>query len=248
VVYVLIRPRHCSAILRLNRAIVFALYASLMRILHVKQPVEAPPDWRERIDAGGRPVVIDLGAGDGRYAYECARADPVSLYVAVDPAAETLAEYAFRASRKPARGGVENAVFVVAAIASLPPELQAIGGRVRVNFPWGSLLRGLLQPDRDILASVASLLKPDGVLEIVMSYDPEHDPNAFAGGPLPALDAGYLEATLLPAYAAAGLDCIEHRRLTRDEALALPSTWGRRLLHARPRDVYYIACVPTQER
>ena len=27
----------------------------------------------------------------------------------------------------------------------------------------------------------------------------------------------------------------------RDEALALLSTWGRRLLHARPRDVYLIA-------
>jgi hypothetical protein len=34
---------------------------------------------------------------------------------------------------------------------------------------------------------------------------------------------------------------MQHRRLTQDEALAIPSNWGRRLLHARPRDVYYIA-------
>jgi 16S rRNA (adenine(1408)-N(1))-methyltransferase len=219
-----------------------------MRILRGKQPVEAPPDWRERIEGDGRSVVLDLGAGDGRYAYECARRDRQCLYVAVDPDAETLAEYAFRASRKPARGGAENAHFVVAAVEALPPELQGLAARVRINFPWGSLLRGLLQPDPTLLMAVASLLGPDGVLEIVMSYDPEHDPNAFAGEALPLLDAAYLEATLLPAYAAYGLACSECRRLTRDEALALPSTWGRRLLHARPRDVYFVACVPTPER
>ena len=218
-----------------------------MRILHGKQVVDTPPDWRERIAATGRPVIVDLGAGDGRYAYECARTDPESLYIAVDPDAETLADYAFRASRKPARGGVANAVFVVAAAEGLPSELRGLADRVRVNFPWGSLLRGLLQPQPDILTVVMALLLPGGVLEIIMSYDPANDPNAFAGDPLPAFDAGYLEASLVPAYEAAGIVCTGHRRLTQDEALAVPSTWGRRLLHARPRDVYFLACVPAYE-
>jgi 16S rRNA (adenine(1408)-N(1))-methyltransferase len=219
-----------------------------MRILHGKQVVEAPADWRARTDTAARPVVIDLGAGDGRYAYECARGDPESLYVAVDPDGATLAEYAYRASRKPARGGLENATFVVAAVEDLPPELQGMAGRVRINFPWGSLLRGLLEPDPRILASAASLAQPAGVLEIVMSYDPEHDPNAFTGPPLPRLDDAYLREVLVPAYASAGLSCTEHRRLTRDEALDVASTWGRRLLHARPRDVYFLTCVPAPQR
>jgi 16S rRNA (adenine(1408)-N(1))-methyltransferase len=219
-----------------------------MRILRARKVVEAPPEWRARTNADARPVVIDLGAGDGRYAYECARSDAGSLYIAVDPDAETLADYAFRAARKPARGGVENAVFVVAAVEALPPDLIAIADRVRVNFPWGSLMRGLLEPRPDILVATSSLLKTGGVIEVIMSYDPQHDPNAFAGEPLPPLDAGYVEGTLVPAYESLGLRVTANRRLTQDEALAVPSTWGRRLLHARPRDVYCLALVPDASR
>jgi 16S rRNA (adenine(1408)-N(1))-methyltransferase len=216
-----------------------------MRILQGKRIIEAPADWRERIEAIARPVVVDIGAGDGRFVYEGARADPSTLYVAVDPDTETLAGYAYRASRKPARGGVDNAVFVVAAVEALPDELRGLASRVRVNFPWGSLLRGLLEPKPDILRGMASLLRgSDGVIEVIMSYDPEHDTSAFAGEPLPPLDAEYLTRTLAPAYEAAGIEVREQRRLTQDEALAVPSTWGRRLLHARPRDVYLLVVVP----
>ena len=215
-----------------------------MRILQGKKVVEAPAGWREGIDADGRAVVVDLGAGDGRYAYECARGDPDSLYIAVDPDPQTMADYAFRASRKPARGGVENVVFVVAAVEALQPELRGIAKKVRVNFPWGSLMRGLLEPQPAVLTAITSLLNGPGVIEVVMSYHPEHDTNAFAGEPLPPLDEAYIESTLVPAYAAAGFAITQHRRMTQDEAIALPSTWGRRLLHARPRDVYFLSLEP----
>jgi hypothetical protein len=58
----------------------------------------------------------------------------------------------------------------------------------------------------------------------------------------------YIERSLLPSYEAAGLHATGCRRLTQDEALALPSTWGRRLLHARPREVYLLTAVPVQSR
>jgi 16S rRNA (adenine(1408)-N(1))-methyltransferase len=212
-----------------------------MRILSGTKVIEAPTYVVEGLRAEARPVIADLGAGDGRYVYERARTDPASLYVAVDPDAETLAEYAYRASRKPARGGVENALFVVAAVEALPVELSDLSSRVRVNFPWGSLLRGLLEADPLTIAAMLGLLKDGGLLEIVMSYDPEHDTGAFNGPPLSALDTSYIESTLMPAYTAAGADVFEQRRMTQDEALAIPSTWGRRLLHARPREVFWLA-------
>jgi 16S rRNA (adenine(1408)-N(1))-methyltransferase len=219
-----------------------------MRILKGKQVVEAPTGWRERVVGQRTRVIVDLGAGDGRYAYEAARRDAASLYIAIDPDADTLAEYAYRASRKPARGGAENVAFVVAAVESLPPELTAIADVVRVNFPWGSLMRGLLEPRQEVLRSAASLLRPEGVIEIIMSYDPEHDTNAFAGDPLPPLDDEYLEQTLVLAYETAGFEVVERRRMTQDEALEVPSTWGRRLLHARHRDVYFLSVVPSTSR
>ena len=43
------------------------------------------------------------------------------------------------------------------------------------------------------------------------------------------------------AAGSAGMVIDTRHQVFRDEALALPSTWGRRLLHARARDVYLIA-------
>lgn len=212
-----------------------------MRILHGTKVIEAPPSWRDSIEHDGRPVVIDLGAGDGRWVYDSARGDPARFYIGIDPDADALGESAFRASRKPARGGVDNAAFVIASVERLPPELTGLAGHIRINFPWGSLLRAFLEPDSARLRSVAALAAPGGSFEIVFSYHPNHDTNAFTGDPLPALEPSYIETVLVPAYHDAGLDVTQHRRLTQDEALAIPSSWGRRLLHARPRDVYYVS-------
>jgi len=211
-----------------------------VRVLQASKVIAAPVTWRESVTRDGRPVIVDLGAGDGRYVYESARGDPASLYVGVDPDADALSQYAYRAARKPARGGVDNARFVVASVERLPVELEGIAALVRVNFPWGSLLRSLLQPDPATLQALTTLA-PGGRFEIVFSYDPQHDTSAFAGDPLPALDEAYIADVLVPAYRAAGLDTTEQRRLTQDEALTIASTWGRRLLHARPRSVYFVA-------
>lgn len=211
-----------------------------MRILSGTRVIEAPQSWRDDLTRDGRPLVIDLGAGDGRYVYESARGDSSHIYLGVDPNADALGEYAYRASRKPARGGVENARFVVAPVEQLPSELSGLAALVRVNFPWGSLLRALLEPDAAVLEALGKLA-PGGRFEIVFSYDPQHDTGAFTGDALPPLDEAYIADILVPAYREAGLEAKEQRHLTQDKALAVPSTWGRRLLHARPRDVYWLA-------
>ena len=74
-----------------------------MRILQGTKLVDAPAGWRTSVEE--RRIVIDVGAGDGRWAYDGARRDPESLYIGVDPDADSLADYAYRAGRKPSRGG-----------------------------------------------------------------------------------------------------------------------------------------------
>jgi len=210
-----------------------------MRTLQGNKIVEAEPGWRDEVLRQG-PVVIDVGAGDGRFVYESARHDPASVYIGLDPDAEALAEYAFRAGRKASRGGATNARFVVASIEQLPAELERLAGRVRVNFPWSGLLRGLILPEAAVLEAIASLAAPAASFEVVLCYDPVHDAALLDDDDLPVLDYAYIDSVLLPAYAAAGLQVTSRSRLSRDEALAIPSTWGRRLLHGRPRDVFLI--------
>src|SRR5438094_18470 len=55
------------------------------------------------------------------------------------------------------------------------------------------------------------------------------------------VDSSAFYVGLEPAYAVSGLRINEAQELSTDEALAIPSTWGRRLLHARLRRVFSIA-------
>jgi len=189
----------------------------------------------------GRRIIVDLGAGDGRFAYERARAEPDGLFIAIDPDADALAEYAFRASRKPARGGVSNVVFVVASVEEIPPELDGVADVVRVNYPWAGLLRSLLLATPEAPKAIGRLLRNDGRFEIVATYDAHHDAALLGGDAGIRFDLEHIEQTLVPRYAEHGLRVEEARHLSRDEALAIPSTWGRRLLHGRARDVFWIA-------
>ena len=218
-----------------------------MRILQGTSVIEAPSDWRESVLAAGRSVVMDVGTGDGRWPYEQARRDPAALYVGLDPDAAAMAEYAYRSARKPARGGVDNVVYVVAALESLPDELVGIATAVRVNFPWAGLLRAVILPEAEALAALRRLLAPGATLEIVFTYDAGHDQAALAGEDAPSLDERYVEAVLLPAYAAAGLPVQAYETLSRDEALAIASTWGRRLLHGRQRTVLRLQALRAED-
>jgi hypothetical protein len=128
-------------------------------------------------------------------------------------------------------------------LQALPPELLGLGGRVRVNFPWVGLLRGLIRPEPAAIKALRSLGTPEATFEVVLCYDAEHDIAALEGEPLPELDASYIDVTLIPAYAEAGLKVTAYEQLSKEEALAIPSSWGRRLLHGRSRQVFLIHAV-----
>ena len=82
------------------------------------------------------------------------------------------------------------------------------------------------------------MLKPGGAFEIIMAYVPDHDPNAFAGEPLSSWTMLASRRSSLPMRSRLRSNTT---RLTQDEALAIASTWGRRLLHARPRPVMLVS-------
>jgi hypothetical protein len=109
-----------------------------------------------------------------------------------------------------------------------------------VNFPWAALLRGVLRGEARVIAGLARLAKQGARLELVLTYDAAHDEAVMGDDSLPALDEPYIDEVLAPAYAAHRIVIESRRRLSRDEALAVPSTWGRRLLHGRTRDVFEV--------
>jgi 16S rRNA (adenine(1408)-N(1))-methyltransferase len=151
-----------------------------------------------------------------------AAAEPGRLVVGVDASAAAMAEASRRAGRRPERGGLPNALFVVAAAEALPPELDGLAGLVTVHFPWGSLLRGLLAADPAVLGGLARVLAPGGTLSMLVSSTARD-----AAGVEP-IDRRALDALAGP-YGRHGLALTRVRPATPADVAASRSTWGKRL-------------------
>jgi 16S rRNA (adenine(1408)-N(1))-methyltransferase len=186
-------------------------------------------------------VIIDLGTGDGRAALALAHAEPTTLVIGMDADAASMAEVSRRAARKPARGGQLNLLFAVAAAETPPREFLGLADEIRILFPWGSLLRGVLGRDEAVACGIVGLAKPGARVSAVVSVTP-----ADAVDALGSLDDRSIEDVALSVIPA-GLRLIDACRVGRDEVRATRSTWGRRLLGSTgDRPVWRLSFVAAQ--
>ena len=181
-------------------------------------------------------MTIDLGTGDGRLPYALALQSPDRLFVGVDASVAGLRAVSERAIR----ARVENLLYVRAAVEALPCELSNVADRITVVLPWGSLLATVAQPSETRLRAVRGLCQPGARLSVVLAVDDGRDRAEIRRLGLPALDRSHLEGPLATGYAAAGFAVARARRLGVDELHRWPSTWARRLGHARERSVLAI--------
>ena len=152
-----------------------------------------------------------------------AAAQPDRLVVGVDANAAGMATASRRAAAKPSRGGLPNALFVVAAAEAMPAELDRVADLVTVHFPWGSLLRGLLGADPATMTGLTRVQRPGASLQLLVSST-DHD----RGAGVPPIRAATLRA-LAASYAAWGLAVTELRPATVADVAAAHSTWAKRL-------------------
>jgi 16S rRNA (adenine(1408)-N(1))-methyltransferase len=145
------------------------------------------------------------------------------LVVGVDANAAGMATASRRAAAKPSRGGLTNALFVVAAVEMLPRELDGVADLVTVHFPWGSLLRGLLGADATTMTSLTRVLRPAATLQLLLSST---DRDRSAG--VAPIQAATL-AALAESYTSWGLAVTEARPATVADVAAAHSSWGKRL-------------------
>jgi 16S rRNA (adenine(1408)-N(1))-methyltransferase len=168
-------------------------------------------------------ATIDLGTGDGRYVLTAAAAQPDRLVVGVDANAAGMTAASRRAAARPSRGGLPNALFVVAAAEALPAELDGVADLVTVHFPWGSLLRGLLDADPATMTGLTRVLRPGATLQLLMSSTVRD-----RGAGVAPIQAATLHA-LAASYATWGLAVTEARPATVADVAAAHSSWGKRL-------------------
>jgi 16S rRNA (adenine(1408)-N(1))-methyltransferase len=198
-------------------------------------------DRTEQLDAaafdalrsGRSNVVVDVGTGDGRFAYQLATDDPQRFVVGIDALAEPMGERAATAARKPARGGRPNLVFVHAAVEALPPELAGLADEVSVQLPWGALLEGIVRARPDVLGGLAALCRPGARLAVTLNGEIWLDSTPARYEDLPVPTPEYVAEVVAPGFRAVGIELGAARYATAAEAKTLSTTWARRLGHGR---------------
>lgn len=175
--------------------------------------------WAARFDR----VHVDLGTGDGAFAIRLARKDPKLAVIAVDTCLDHIDG---SARRRPG-----NVRFVTLDALDWPLGLLPAAGTVTVNFPYGSLLRGLVEGDAGLLTRLDVLLGAGSQLEVRVNtsamlatgLDPESSPD----GIVRSLGRIY------------GLR-VSCRPLQQSELRTFPSSWSKRLGYGKETTAFLI--------
>lgn len=184
--------------------------------------------------------MIDIGTGDGRFVYRAARENPRKFYIGVDANAKPLEAISMKATRKPAKGGAPNTLFVQAAVEDLPEEFDATADEIHIHFPWGSLLQAVILGDEGVLRSLRRIAAPECLLEIVIGIDPVRDKTEIERLGLPELNAAYLKDILIPRYESVGFNLVESGSMDAGEWSKLETSWARKLQGGDGRKVSYL--------
>lgn len=188
----------------------------------------------------GEGVVVDIGTGDGRFVYRSAQANPNKFFIGIDANAKPLEKISMKATRKPAKGGLPNVLFVQAAIEDLPEELNGAADEIHIHFPWGSLLAAVASGDEEILRSLRRISAPECLVEIIIGIDQERDKTEIERLKLPQLSPEYLENILIPKYEAAGFKVLQNGTLDASEWSKMETSWARKLQDNSNRTVTYL--------
>ena len=167
-------------------------------------------------------IALDLGTGDGRYVRTLAGEHPDWFVIGVDTCRENV--------RRHSRAKLPNMLFVIASAQELPGEFCHLFSQVTINFPWGSLLEGLLAGDPALMNGLAFVTKPGAQVEIRLN-----------GGALQengiSLEVG-AEAIqkIMDRY---GWSLNHPCKMESGALRTFPTTWAKRLASGRdPRAVY----------
>jgi 16S rRNA (adenine(1408)-N(1))-methyltransferase len=194
-------------------------------------------------------LTLDVGTGDGRFAYRYAQAHPDRLVVGIDPVREAMREMSARAGRKPERGGLPNVLYLVASVERPPEELRGRADELYVNLPWGSLMRGIILAEPEVLAGLAGLASEGATLRIILNTRIFDEPVPLDARDLPDVTPEYVRDELTRKFAAHGIRITEARPYEADEFGDLATTWAKRLAHRRaPRSTLVVATIGERKR
>ena len=132
-----------------------------MEVIRGKQTLVIDNNQFDHLISRHQNVLIDIGTGDGYFVRHSAAKTPDRLVIGIDACRGNLCDNSRKAP--------QNALFVIANALSLPGELTNLADRVTINFPWGSLLSGLLTGDAALISGLFRIMRLQASLEISLN-------------------------------------------------------------------------------
>jgi 16S rRNA (adenine(1408)-N(1))-methyltransferase len=185
-------------------------------------------------------VIIDIGTGDGEFVYTLAKENPDRFIIGIEPYQQILEKTSARIYKKPRKGGLKNALFVLGSVEDLPEELNGIANQVFINFPWAGLLKGILLVDAIVWNAIKRICKPGAFIDILFSYEKTAEENEFKKAGLPDIDLEYLRGTMASRIEKRGFRVIDIKTIGAKEIKQYPSSWAKKLSFGRDRQYYYL--------
>lgn len=164
--------------------------------------------FRARI-SGFREVLLELGTGDGRFVLKQVNSQPDLFGIGLDACRENLCE----ASRRE----TPRSLFLIANALELPSELAGTVSLLTINFPWGSLLDGLLVGEGEVMEGIACV-------EVSLNA------SAVQKADIPLAAAG---ERVRQGLERAGFHIRTVERLEGERLKFLPTTWARKIAFGR---------------
>ena len=188
----------------------------------------------------GEGIVLDIGTGDGRFVYLCARQHPKKFFIGIDANPRPLEKVSEKIHRKPSKGGLPNVLFLQSSVEDLPSELDGVADEVHVHFPWGSLLRAVATGDEAVLQNLRRVCAAGALLEVAIGLDMERDRAEMERLGLETFSAAHVNSVLVPLYEKVGFKVLETGALPASEWSRLQTSWAKRLKGNVNRMLFYI--------
>jgi len=207
--------------------------------------VEPPDNSTARLSKNsslptGEGIVLDIGTGDGLFAYQCARQNPRKFYIGIDANPRPLEKISEKIQRKREQGGLANLLFLQAAVEDLPAELEGVADEIHIHFPWGSLLRALAMGDEAVVRDLRRLCAAEALLEIIIGLDAERDRSELERLQIHELSLAHVDSVLAERYHRAGFEITERGERLPTDWPDLRTSWAKRLAQNTNRTLIYI--------
>lgn len=134
------------------------------------------------------------------------------------------------------------------SITDLPEDLNNSVNQVFINFPWGSLLKSVVNVEEDAWKSIKSVCQNGALVDLVFGYDSLVDLSEKERLALPALSINHIQDKMFPLLRALGFLMVEFEALSGKDLQNFPSLWAKRLGQRLDRKYYHVRLIVQKEK